>query len=71
MLEHYFTDKNDLNRHFLVAELYFELGRLEQAKNHIDICVRGLARAVNAEPVRLLEERILAARRAHFKNRSH
>ena len=66
LLERRFAGNADLNRHYLVAEVCLELGKLEQAKRHIDLCVAKLARAARPGTVRQLEERITLARRAHF-----
>lgn len=62
LLEYHFTGKADLNRHYIVAEMYCELGKLEQAKKHIDICAERLAQAARPELVKQLRERILARR---------
>ena len=70
LLEHHFAGKADLNRHYLVAELCFELGRLEQAKKHIDICAERSAQAARPELVEQLRERINSARRARFEDDS-
>ena len=70
LLEHHFTGKADLNRHYLVAELYFELGKLEQAKTHINICAERSAQAARPERLEQLRERIDLARRARFEDDS-
>lgn len=43
-----FRGKNNLNRHYLAAQLCFELNRLKEARQHITICRSRLGEAKNA-----------------------
>lgn len=70
LLEHHFPDRADLNRHYFAAEVYYELGKLERAKKHINICVEKLAQAARPELIEQLRERIDLAKRTQLKDDS-
>lgn len=63
LTERSFSGKNDYNRHYLAAKMCLELGQLNQAKKHIDVCMSNLAHARSRQAITVLDNQIEEARR--------
>jgi hypothetical protein len=61
--DHAFPDGQTLNRDFLLASLYTELGYPNQARRCLEPCLQNLHRAKDAAPILQLRERIETLRK--------